>query len=137
MEIETLGIKIPRINNYSSSGCTLLGFNLPDLIATMKQSYTWISGELNATVLLNSTDKQIVLTALHEGTEIRFCQSNESVTFQIIEGKLRFHMRKDAVTLSEGQLMTIDEKIKYSVTTDVETVFLLTISNKIKGTVKN
>jgi hypothetical protein len=41
------------------------------------------------------------------------------------------------VTLGEGQQMTFDEKIKYSVTTDVETVFLLTISNKIKGAVKN
>ena len=137
MEIETLKRNIPHIKNYKSSACTLLAFDLPHLIATMKQSYTWISGELNATVLLNSTDKQIVLTALHEGTEIKSFQSNESVTFQIIEGKLRFHMRKDAVTLSEGQLMTIDEKIKYSLTTEVETVFLLTISNDVKVAVKN
>jgi quercetin dioxygenase-like cupin family protein len=137
MEIETLRTRIPRKINNRSSGCTLLGFNLPDLIATMKQSYTWTNGDLNAIILLKSADKQIVLTALHEGTEIKSFQSNESVTFQIIEGKLRFHMRKDTVTLSEGQQMIIDEKIKYSVTTDVETVFLLTISNKVKGTVKN
>jgi hypothetical protein len=137
MEIETLRTRIPHTNNNRSSGCTLLGFNLPDLIATMKQSYTWANGDLNAIILLKSADKQIILTALHEGTEIKSFQSGESVTFQVIEGKLRFHMRKDAVTLGEGQQMTIDEKIKYSVTTDIETVFLLTISNKIKGAVKN
>ena len=137
MEIETLRTRIPRINTKRSSGCTLLGFNLPDLIATMKQSYTWTNGDLNAIILLKSADKQIILTALHEGTEIKSFQSGESATFQIIEGKLRFHIRKDAVTLGEGQLMTIDEKIKFSLTTEVETVFLLTVSNGIKGAGKN
>jgi quercetin dioxygenase-like cupin family protein len=137
MEIETLRTRIPLANNNRSSGCTLLGFNLPDLIATMKQSYTWANGDLNAIILLKSADKQIILTALHEGTEIKSFQSGESVTIQVIEGKLRFHIRKDAVTLGEGQLMTIDEKIKYSLTTEVETVFLLTISNDVKVAVKN
>ena len=97
----------------------------------MKQSYTWANGELNALILLKSPDKQIILTALHEGTEIKSFQSNDSVTFQIIEGKLRFHIRKDTVTLNEGQLMTLDEKIKFRLTTQEETVFLLTISNGI------
>jgi quercetin dioxygenase-like cupin family protein len=82
-------------------------------------------------ILLKSPDKQIILTALHEGTEIKSFQSNDSVTFQIIEGKLRFHIRKDTLTLKEGQLMTIDEKIKFRLSTQEETVFLLTISNGI------
>ncbi len=95
----------------------------------MKQSYTWANGELNALILLKSPEKQIILTAMHEGTEIKSFQSNDSVTVQIIEGRLRFHVRKDIVTLNEGQLMTLDENIKYSLTTQEETVFLLTISN--------
>ncbi|MGD0755658.1 MAG: hypothetical protein ABR927_11405 [Bacteroidales bacterium] len=131
MEIETLKAKLPFAKNRRSSDCTLLGFNLPSVIATMKQSYTWANGELNALILLKSPDKQIILTALHEGTEIKSFQSNDSVTFQIIEGKLRFHIRKDTVTLNEGQLMTLDEKIKFRLTTQEETVFLLTISNGI------
>ena len=137
MEIETLKAKLPFAKNRRSSDCTLLGFNLPSVISTMKQSYTWANGDLNAIILLKSADKQIILTALHEGTEIKSFQSGESVTIQVIEGKLRFHIRKDAVTLGEGQLMTIDEKIKYSLTTEVETVFLLTISNDVKVAVKN
>jgi quercetin dioxygenase-like cupin family protein len=129
MEIETLKRNIPHIKNYKSSACTLLAFDLPHLIATMKQSYTWANGELNALILLKSPEKQIILTAMHEGTEIKSFQSNDSVTVQIIEGRLRFHVRKDIVTLNEGQLMTLDENIKYSLTTQEETVFLLTISN--------
>jgi quercetin dioxygenase-like cupin family protein len=103
----------------------------------MKQSYTWANGELNALILLKSPEKQIVLTAIHGGTEIKSFQANGSVTFQIIEGKLRFRIRKDTVTLNEGQLMTLDEKTRYRLTTDQETVFLLTISNTGKKSTGN
>jgi quercetin dioxygenase-like cupin family protein len=128
MEIETLKIN-HTTKNIRSADSRLLAFDLPSLIETMKQSYTWAKGELNALILLKSSDKQIILTAMHEGTEILSFQSNDSVTFQIIEGSLEFHSRKDTVTLNKGQLMTIDENIKYRLTTEEETVFLLTISN--------
>jgi quercetin dioxygenase-like cupin family protein len=137
MEIETLKVNIPHIKNYRSSACTLLAFDLPSLIATMKQSYTWANGELNALILLKSPEKQIILTAMHEGTEIKSFQSNDSITVQIIEGRLRFHVRKDIVTLNEGQLMTLDENIKYCLTTQEETIFLLTISNNISKNAVN
>jgi hypothetical protein len=95
----------------------------------MKHSETWANGELNALILLKSPEKQIILTAMHEGTEIESFQSNDSITFQIIEGRLKFHLRKDTVTLNEGQLMTLDENINYRLSSQVETVFLLTISD--------
>lgn len=131
MVIQSLNVILPHAKDYKSSDCTLLGFNLHSLIATMKQSYTWANGELNALILLKSLDKQIILTAMHKGTEIKSFQSNDSITFQIIEGRLRFHIRKDTLTLNEGQLMTLHENIKYRLTTQEETVFLLTISDSI------
>jgi quercetin dioxygenase-like cupin family protein len=131
MEIETLKTNLSPTKNNRSSASTLLGFNLSSLIATMKQSYTWANGELNALILLKSPQKQIILTAMHKGTEVESFQSNDSITFQIIEGKLKFYIRKDTVTLNEGQLMTLDENIKYRLTTEVETVFLLTISDNV------
>jgi quercetin dioxygenase-like cupin family protein len=137
MQIEALNTSIPVTKDYRSSDCTLLGFNLPSLIATMKKSFTWANGDLNALILLKSPHKQVILTAMHEGTEIKSFQSNDSITFQIIEGKLKFHIRKDTVTLNEGQLMTLNEKIKYSLTTQEETVFLLTISDSIARTSHN
>ena len=129
MEIETLNMNRTCIMNYKSSDSRLSGFDLPTLIETMKKSYSWENGELNALVLLNSPEKQIILTAIHKGTEILSFQSNDSITVQIIEGKLKFHVRKDSVTLNEGQLMTLDEHLRYRLTTEDETVFLLTISN--------
>jgi len=103
----------------------------------MKQSYTWANGELNALVLLKSPKKKVILTAMHGGTEIKSYQANDSVTFQIIEGRLQFHIRKDTVILNKGQVMTLDENARYSLSTEEETVFLLTISDNPVRTIHN
>lgn len=107
----------------------LLTFDLPTLIEKLKQGKSWAQGELNAMVLLNRSDRQVVLTALPKGTEISSFHSSESITFQIIEGKLLFHIRKKSVVLDKGQLLVLHEKIKYRLTSREETVFLLTITN--------
>jgi quercetin dioxygenase-like cupin family protein len=129
MEIETLKPVLDEINNTRSSDSRLSGFDLPSLIETMKQSYTWANGELNALVLLKSPGKNVLLTAIPRGTEILSFQNKDSATFQIIEGTLRVNIKKDSVTLNKGQLLTLDENIKYRLTAEEETVFLLTVSN--------
>jgi len=91
MEKEMLKTKpLLRMDNRSLN-YSYHSFDLPTLIEKMKHSHTWAKGELNSMILLKSPAKQIVLTALHEGTEIISFQSNDSITFQIIEGKLMFH----------------------------------------------
>lgn len=104
-------------------------FDFPTLIGEMKHKNSWVNGELDTIILLKTPTKQIILAALHEGTEIKSFQSNESITFQIIEGKMEFHARKESVDLDKGQLLTLSENIKYSLTANEETVLLLTITS--------
>lgn len=106
-------------------------FNLPALVDKMKHKQSWANGELNALILLKTPNKQIVLIAMHDGTEIQSFQSNDSITFQIIEGQLMFHTRKESVTLVKGQLLTFHENIKYSLNAREETVLLLTITSGV------
>ena len=108
---------------------SLLTFDLPILIEKMKHESEWGRGDLSSMILLNSPDKQLMHIALHEGTKIKSYQSNDSVIFHIIEGKLKFHTRKESVTLDKGNLLTLHENIKYSLTTKEETMLLLTIAN--------
>jgi quercetin dioxygenase-like cupin family protein len=103
--------------------------NLSTLIEKLKNSQSWAQGELNAMILLKRPDKQIVLTVLHKGTEISSFQSGDSITFQIIEGKLEFYARRKSVILDKGQWLTMHEKINYRLTSSEETVFLLTIAH--------
>ncbi len=120
-----------NINSYIPDS---QGFDLPLLIETMKHSFTWANGELNALILLKSPGKNILLTAMPRGTEIISFQTNDSASFQIIEGKMKVRLKKDNVTLSKGQLLTLDENIKYRLIAEEETVFLLTVSSlKVAG----
>jgi quercetin dioxygenase-like cupin family protein len=128
MKKESLKTKSPLSEENKSKSTSLRTFDLLTLIEKMKHEHTWEKGELNVKILLKNPQKQIVLTALHEGSKIRSFQSNDSVTFQIMEGKLNLHTRKESIDLDKGQLLTLDENMKYSLTTDEKTVFLLTIA---------
>ncbi len=137
MEQEMLKIS-PLLHKKDKVNKTSLNtFDLLFLVEKLKRSQSWVNGGLNAMILLKRPEKQIVLTALHEGTEIVSFQSNDSITFQIIEGKLMFHSPKKTVILDKGQLLTLQEKIEYSLIASQETVFLLTIANVGLQPVKN
>jgi hypothetical protein len=137
MRIEILQTGIHLTNYLNSSDRKLPDYDLPSLIATMKRNISWGKGELNTLILLKNPDEQIILAAMHEGTEIESFQSNDSVSFQIIEGKLKFHIRKDSFTLEKDQLMTFKEHIKYRLTSEEETIFLLTVSDIIAEATNN
>jgi len=122
---------------HNSRNASLMALNLPELIDRMKRSKAWTKGELNALILLKNDNTQIVLTAIHKGTEISSFQSNDSITFQIIEGKLIFHSRKESLALDKGHLMTLHENVGYSLSTEEETVFLSTIASGMLETTDN
>lgn len=105
----------------------LSNFDLPPLIEKMKQSQSWVNGELNSVILLKQHDKQIMLTALHRGTEISSFQSDASMTLQIIEGRLKLRTHKKSLLLDKGELHTLCDNINYTLVSKVETVFLLTL----------
>jgi len=126
-EISNTKLLVSRNNPTPTQ--SLLIFDFPTLIDKIKHKNAWANGDLDTIILVKTPTKQIVLTALHGGTEIKSFQSNESINFQIIEGRMRFHTRKESVNLDKGQLLTLQEKIKYRLTTDEETVLLLTITS--------
>ena len=107
---------------------SFLVFDVPAMAEKMKHEQNWMNGELNSMILLKTPYKQIVLTVLHDGTEIESFQSNQSITFEIIEGKLMFHTRKETVLLEKGQIIALHENIKYSLTISEDSVLLLTIA---------
>lgn len=110
---------------------SLLMFDLPTLVDTMRHKQSWVNGELNAMILLKTPNKQIILTVMPNGTEIESFQSNDSITFQILEGQAIFHTRKESVILDKGQLLTLRENTKYSLTSMEDTALLLTITSGV------
>jgi hypothetical protein len=106
-----------------------LTFDLPALIDTMKHNHTRAHGEPNSIILLKSPEKQIILTALNEGTEVKFFPSNDSITFQVIEGKIKILTRNESVTLYKGHFLTFHTNMTIILISKEETVFMLTIES--------
>jgi len=129
MEKETLSTISSLNQDIRSFNPAVLVFDLPAMVEKMKQKRSWAKGKLNSKILMKTPGKQIVLTTLHEGTQIKSFQSNDSITFQVIEGKLLFHSRNESVKLDKGQLLTLYENVNYSLTTNEKTVLLLTIES--------
>jgi hypothetical protein len=133
MKVEMLKIE-PFIHKKKRSSDSLnKSFNLPAIINILKCGNSWAKGELCSTILLNSPEKQIVLTALHEGTEIASFQSGNSITIQVIEGKIFFHTHSKNEFITIGETRTITEKIKYKLISPKEAVILLSIEKDIKA----
>jgi len=110
-----------------------MNFDIPSLIEILKQDASWSRRELSTMVLLKSPVKNIVLTLLPAGIEIRSVQLNDTITYQILEGKLKFQISNESVVLGKGELLKLNEKTKYQFDSLEESAFLLTSENTIQG----
>ena len=122
---------IPISEEDSRFHDSIFTLDLQSIIESMKHNDSWAQGELNSVILLKRPDKQIVLTTMHEGTEIKFFPLNDSLSFKIIEGKIKLLTHQETFTLRKGQLLKYHTNNTLILTTIEETVLLLTISNGI------
>lgn len=129
MEKEIFNAKMPFRKENSKINTSMLFYDLPNIIEKMKTENHCNEGELNSMILMKNAEMKMILAELHENTIIKSFQSNSSTTFQILEGKLKFQARKKTLTLDKGQMLSLNEKIKYRLTISAETVLLLTIAN--------
>jgi quercetin dioxygenase-like cupin family protein len=128
MDTETTILRSPVTGEPLPDASVSPRHDLPGLIRNMKLSNAWTRGDLNSMILVKNTERNVMLVALHEGTEIVSYQSNDSITFQIIEGKMEFNTSKTSAAIGMGQVLTLNDKVKYRLTTCEETVLLMSIA---------
>jgi hypothetical protein len=110
-----------------------MNFDIPTLIETLKQEPSWSRKELSTMVLLKSPVKNIVLTLMPAGIEIRSVQLNDTISYKVLEGKLKFQISNELIILGKGELLELNEKTKYQFDSLEESAFLLTSENTIQG----
>lgn len=128
MYTETTILRSPVTGEPLSDASVPLRHDITGLIRNMKLSNAWSRGDLNSMILVKNTERNVMLVALHEGTEIVSYQSNDSITFQIIEGKMEVNTGKTSEAIGLGQVLTLNDKVKYRLTTCEETVMLMSIA---------
>ena len=106
---------------------TFSDFGIKGLIGIMKRNRQWEKGEMNMMVLLKNPTKKILLLVLHENTEITSHKVNTSITFHIMEGELTVHFPDESFNLKKGERLTRKEKTKFSIDSNKESAFLMTL----------
>jgi quercetin dioxygenase-like cupin family protein len=112
-------------NNTRLVNNSLNSSDLEVMISHLKQEPSWEEGELKSAILLKSPTKKILLTVLHAGTVISSFQTDDSITFQVIEGMLNLHFRNESFTLNKGEVLIMNEKLKYEINTLEDSAFLM------------
>ncbi len=105
----------------------MVAVKLHRLVDGLKLNLLESGDNLKSIILSRRQDRQIVLVALNEAVEVESVQADDSVTIQLIEGKVRFQAKKRLVVLRKGQLLKVSEKIPYSLTAMEESVIMLTV----------
>lgn len=123
---------ITESNTNNNTGLVNTSLNSSDLgviISHLKQEPSWEEGELKSAILLKSPTKKILLTVLHAGTVISSFQTDDSITFQVIEGMLNLHFRNESFTLNKGEVLIMNEKLKYEINTLEDSAFLMILAS--------
>lgn len=126
MELQTLESNTLVYNDRLMSQ-SMVAVKLHRLVDGLKLNLLESGDNLKSIILSRRQDRQIVLVALNEAVEVESVQADDSVTIQLIEGKVRFQAKKRLVVLRKGQLLKVSEKIPYSLTAMEESVIMLTV----------
>lgn len=108
----------------------LLTFDIPALLTQMKQESTWQKADRNAITLLKAQGLRVVLVAMHAGTVIPIHHAEGPIAVQVVEGQLVFSAGSRSLTLSQGQLLTLQPGIPHGLEAIGGCAYLLTIASE-------
>ena len=108
----------------------VMTFDLPAILADLKQEPTWRTGRRNAVTLLKQPGLRVVLVALKGGAEVASHQTDSPVTVQILEGRLAVRIDADELVLTAGQLLTLRPGLTHAMRAQDESAFLLTLASE-------
>ena len=112
----------------------LVSIDLPKFMEQIKTEPAWLNGPRNAITVFKSDRMRLVLIALHAGAEMPTHTADGTISVQVLEGSLRFGTEEETVQLTQGQLVTLYERIPHSVLALEECLFLLTLAPSPKAT---
>ena len=106
----------------------LLVFDLPALLAQVRQEPAYRASDRNALTLFKTDTLRLVLLALHAGAELKTHTAPGTISVQVLDGQLTFHTAGQATELAQRQLLTLHAGIPHRVLAVTEAAFLLTLA---------
>ena len=106
----------------------LLQFDLTVETEKLRQEDAWKATSRNAKTLVKYPDLRVVLISLKAGKRIEGHKADESISIQVLSGKLRLHLPGRTVELLHGHLLTLERCLPHDVEAVEDSAFLLTLS---------
>jgi len=129
MEIETLEYNTLQYDNQKLDA-SLININLSDIIKNLKVGLSFSKKNIITVALLNEPGKKIIITAVHENSDIQFNKSANSLKIQVLEGVLVFRTQNESVTLCPGMMLSVREEISFWIRSVEKSLFMVTLENK-------
>lgn len=104
-------------------------FDLPAILADLKQEPTWRTARRNAITLLKQPGLRIVLVALQGGADVAEHETDSPVTIQTLEGRVSVRVGTDELVLGVGQLLTLHPGLEHALQAENDAAFLLTLAS--------
>jgi quercetin dioxygenase-like cupin family protein len=108
----------------------VMTFDLPAILADLKQEPTWRTARRNAVTLLKQPRLRVVLVALQGGAELASHHTDSPVTVQVLDGRVAVRVGADEFILGAGELLTLRPGLKHAVRAQNESAFLLTLASE-------
>lgn len=110
----------------AATGGPVLGIDLAAAACQLQQESTW-SGNRNAVTLVKHQDFRLVLTALKAGARLARHGVHGSVLIQVLAGLVRVTIYGQDLSLTAGQIVSLDPQLDHEVTAVDDALILITI----------
>lgn len=110
----------------AATGGPVLGIDLAAAACQLRQESTW-SGQRNAVTLVKHRDFRLVLVALKPGARLARHGVRGSVLIQVLTGRVRVGIYGQDLSLTAGQIVSLDPQLDHEVTAVNDALLLITI----------
>jgi quercetin dioxygenase-like cupin family protein len=114
------------LRHPAATGGPVLGIDLAAAACQLQQESTW-SGNRNAVTLVKHQDFRLVLTALKSGARLARHGVHGTVLIQVLAGLVRVTIYGQDLSLTAGQVVSLDPQLDHEVTAVDDALILITI----------
>jgi quercetin dioxygenase-like cupin family protein len=101
---------------------------LTEAAARLQTEPAWIDGDRNAITLTKQAGLTLVLTALRRGAVLREHHAPAPTTVHVVSGRMAFRAGDRTLTLTAGDVVTMEAGLPHAGEALEDTAFLLTIA---------
>ena len=106
----------------------VLLIDLPAFIKQIKDEKAWGQNDRNAITVFKTDKMRIVLVALHKNAKMETEHPENTFSLQVLKGKVNVATTYASTEVDKEMILTLHEKIPYTISALKKSIFLLTIS---------